>query len=96
MEIRVNKDALIATGNNIIDKAKEFKFQIEQIKKLVEILKEHWQGKDMETYVEAMNNIYIPELENLCEVIEDYGSYLLDVKKEYDKLDEEPNGGNYE
>ena len=96
MEIKVNKDSLINTGNNIIDKAKDFRYQVEQIKKLVEILKEHWQGEDMETYVEVMNNTYIPELEKLSETIESYGAYLLDVKEEYDKLDENPDGGIYE
>lgn len=96
MEINVNKDSLVNTGNNIINKSKEFMFQVEQIKKLVEMLKDNWQGKDMEAFVEAMNNTYIPELENLSKVIESYGVYLLNVKKQYDKLDSVPNGGTYE
>ena len=96
MEINVNKDSLVNTGNNIINKSKEFMFQVEQIKKLVEMLKDNWQGKDMEAFVEAMNNTYIPELENLSQVIESYGTYLLNVKKQYDKLDSVPNGGIYE
>lgn len=96
MEINVNKDSLVNTGNNIINKSKEFMFQVEQIKKLVEMLKDNWQGKDMEAFVEAMNNTYIPELENLSKVIESYGAYLLNVKKQYDKLDSVPNGDTYE
>lgn len=96
MEINVNKDSLVNTGNNIINKSKEFMFQVEQIKKLVEMLKDNWQGKDMEAFVEAMNNTYIPELENLSKVIESYGAYLLNVKKQYDKLDSVPNGGIYD
>ena len=91
MEINVNKDSLVNTGNNIINKSKEFMFQVEQIKKLVEMLKNNWQGKDMEAFVEAMNNTYIPELENLSKVIESYGTYLLNVKKQYDKVDSVPN-----
>ena len=63
---------------------------------VIEMLKDNWQGKDMEAFVEAMNNTYIPELENLSKVIESYGTYLLNVKKQYDKLDSVPNGGTYE
>lgn len=96
MEINVNKDSLVNTGNNIIDKSKDFRFEVEQIKKLVQMLGENWQGKDMDTFVEIMNDKYIPELENLGKVIESYGTYLLNVKKQYDKLDNVPDGGIYD
>ena len=96
MEINVNKDSLVNTGNNIIDKSKDFRFEVEQIKKLVQMLGEKWQGKDMDTFVEVMNDRYIPELENLGKVIESYGAYLLNVKKQYDKLDNVPDGGTYD
>lgn len=96
MEINVNKDSLVNAGNNIIDKSKDFRFEVEQIKKLVQMLGENWQGKDMETFVEVMNDRYIPELEKLGKVIESYGTYLLNVKKQYDKLDSVPDGGIYD
>ena len=96
MEINVNKDSLFNTGNNIINKSKEFMFQVEQIKKLVEMLVDNWQGKDMEVFVEIMNDKYIPELENLGKVIESYGTYLLNVKKQYDRLDNVNDGGIYD
>ena len=96
MEINVNKDSLVNTGNNIINKSKEFMFQVEQIKKLVEMLGDNWQGKDMEVFVEIMNDKYIPELENLGKVIESYGKYLLNVKKQYDRLDNVNDGGIYD
>ena len=96
MEINVNKDSLVNTGNNIINKSKEFMFQVEQIKKLVEMLGDNWQGKDMEVFVEIMNDKYIPELETLGKVIESYGTYLLNVKKQYDRLDNVNDGGIYD
>lgn len=96
MKINVIKDSLIDTGENIIKKSSEFMFQVNQIKKLVEILENNWQGKDMETFVEVMNDKYIPELEKLGKIIESYGTYLLDVKKQYDKLDDVYNGGIYD
>ena len=96
MEINVNKDSLVNTGNNIINKSKVFMFQVEQIKKLVEMLGDNWQVKDMEVFVEIMNDKYIPELENLGKVIESYGTYLLNVKKQYDRLDNVNDGGIYD
>lgn len=96
MEINVNKDSLVNTGNNIINSSKDFMFEVEQMKKLVQMLEDNWQGKDMETFVRAMDEVYIPELENLGKVIESYGAYLLNVKKQYDKLDNVPDGGTYD
>lgn len=92
MRVTVNKDELEKTGDNIIDYANDFKFQIESIKKLIATLENSWQGTDMKVFVDEMNNRYIPKLEDLRNELIKCGRFLKEVKKDYETLDE-PLGG---
>ena len=86
-KIIVNYDSLFNIGNNILNSSKDFKYELENIKKITNILENSWEGTDMLKFTSTMNNTYIPTLENLNKVIEEYGSFLIDTKNKYEELD---------
>lgn len=86
-KIIVNYDSLFNIGNNILNSSKDFKCELENIKKITNILENSWEGTDMLKFTNTMNNTYIPTLENLNKVIEEYGSFLIDTKNKYEELD---------
>lgn len=92
MKVIVDKEELEKAGDNIVEYANEFKIQIEKVKKIVEIIHESWEGKDMKTFVNEMNARYIPKLEELRNELIKYGNFLKETKEDYEELDK-PLGG---
>ena len=85
--INVEYDNLTETGNNIVELSEKFSEEVRKINENVNKIEKIWSGKDSEIYLNRMRNEYIQNLNELSNILNEYGKYLLKVERGYELLD---------
>lgn len=88
MNIEINKTDITNYGNQIIDYSNEFKDEIKKFSALIESINTAWDGADALKYINIMKEKYIVGLEEMKNVLDEYGNYLKKIPETYSALDE--------
>lgn len=88
MNVVVNKDFVIKSGNDIIQYAESFDSYIKRFVSIIESINTVWEGNDSLKYINTMKEKYVVGLEELNQFIKDYGQYLKNIPNAYEILDE--------
>lgn len=88
MNVVVNKDFVIKSGNDIIQYAESFDSYIKRFVSIIESINTVWEGNDSLKYINIMKEKYLVGLEELNQCIKDYGQYLKNIPNAYEILDE--------
>ena len=91
MEIIVKSDEIRNLGNQMINYSNELESAIAKINNLADKISGAWYGEDATRYINVLQSRFSKGLDELREVLDDYGRYLLDVPQSYEILD-----ANYE
>lgn len=88
MNILINKNDITNYGNQVINYSTNFENEIKKFNSLIESINTVWEGADALKYINVMKEKYIVGLEELKDVLEEYGEYLRDVPETYSALEE--------
>lgn len=88
MEILIDKENVKKTGKNILSYSEEFSTCIKRFESIIDSINTVWSGADALKYINVMKEKYAFSLEELNDVIKQYGMYLEKVPVAYDTLDE--------
>lgn len=86
-KINVNFDSLKKTGNNVLKYAQNLKSEIDNVKRIADILKDSWQGTDNMDFSNMLENDFFPNFEKLYNTIYKYGYFLIETENEYEEFD---------
>lgn len=87
MEIIVKSDEIRNLGNQMINYSNELDAAIAKINDLADKISSAWYGEDATRYINVLQSRFSKGLDELREVLDDYGRYLLDVPQSYEILD---------
>lgn len=87
MYIKIDKSGTKSLGTDLKSCSSDLKKEIANYKKLANSLPSYWTGEDATKYVNAINDKFIPALNDLQKSIENYASYLENVGNCYTGLD---------
>lgn len=88
MNIVINKSDIKNYGNQIIDYSSDFKDEIKKFSALIETINTIWDGADALKYINVMKEKYILGLEEIQNVLDEYGNYLKKIPEAYSAVDE--------
>lgn len=88
MEILIDKESVKKSGRDILAYSEEFLIYIKRFEAIIDSINNVWNGNDALKYINVMKEKYALGLEELDDVIKDYGLYLEKVPTTYDTLDE--------
>lgn len=88
MEILINKSDIKKYGKQIVDYSLDFQDATNHFCELIDQINAVWEGQDALKYINIMKEKYVPGLEEMASVLEDYGEYLKKVPETYQALDE--------
>lgn len=88
MNIVISKSDISNYGSQIVDYSSEFKDEIRKISALIESINTVWDGADALKYINVMKEKYIIGLEEIKNVLDEYGNYLKKVPETYSAIDE--------
>lgn len=88
MNIIINKYDINNYGCQIIDYSSELKYEIKKINGLIESINAIWDGADAIKYINVMKEKYIVGLEEMQNVLDEYGNYLKQIPEVYSSVEE--------
>ena len=88
MIIEVNADDIMKQSNNISEKIEEFSRSIKMFENIIDNLNTAWIGSDALSYINAMKEKNLVELNKLQTLLEEYNTFLSKVPEAYALLDE--------
>lgn len=88
MNVVINKSDITNYGSQIIDYSSEFQDEIKKFSALIESINTVWDGADALKYINTMKEKYIVGLEEMKNVLDEYGNYLKKVPETYSSVDE--------
>lgn len=88
MEVMINKTQTSKYGEKLISYTNSFEDDIKKITAIIENINLAWEGNESLKYVNVMKEKYIAGLQELKDVLEDYGTYLKKVSDSYSSVDE--------
>ena len=88
MNITVKKAEILKTGNDIVACSEDLTTSINRITAVIDNINSIWEGVDSLKYVNTMRDKYIVGLNELQDVVEEYGMYLRNIPEAYTILDE--------
>ena len=88
LNVLISKSDIINYGNQIVEYSSEFNDQIRKLNALIESINTAWEGADALKYINVMKEKYIVGLDEMKDVLEDYGNYLRKVPDTYSAIDE--------
>lgn len=91
MDLRVNYQETITTGNLVREKGGDFQSLLEKIRTINTELKGYWEGQDAAKYTEAIEN-HAVTMKKLGETITEVGIFLGKVGKTYQETAEDNAG----
>ena len=75
-------DLMTVIGNNTKSNADEVRSNINKIYSNIDDLSSRWKGADNQAYV-AKTNEYRPDMDKLVEVLDNFGTFLIDAANSY-------------
>lgn len=88
MDVAINKEQIETIGNRIIELSEQLGNAIQQYCQVIEEVKIAWDGQAATSYISAVQDNNIPSLEELREILVDYGTYFKHVPGAYQVIDE--------
>lgn len=88
MNISIDKDGVKKMGTSIIESSNDFKGEINKFLEIIDGINSAWEGADALKYINTLKEKYVVGLNELNDIINKYGQYLVDVPEAYDLLDE--------
>jgi len=88
LDILIKKSDILNYGNQIINYSNEFKDEINKFNALIDSINTIWEGSDALKYIKEMKEKYIVGLEEMKNVLDEYGDYLTKVTETYSSVDE--------
>jgi len=88
LDILIKKSDILNYGNQIINYSNEFKDEINKFNALIDSINTIWEGSDALKYINVMKEKYIVGLEEMKNVLDEYGDYLTKVTETYSSVDE--------
>jgi hypothetical protein len=88
MNITIKKDEVLKIGKSIIDDASDFEDETKKLLSIIDNINLAWEGADALKYINILKDKYIVGLNELSDVIKNYGEYLKNVPEAYMLLDE--------
>ena len=82
--IYANIEGTRSLGNEMIGKSEEYNAEIVKLYNYMDELKSGWTGEDNQAYVNQVET-YRQELQDLGEVIKQYGNFLLNAASSLEK-----------
>ncbi len=82
MDLRVNYQQTITTGNNVTSKSEEFKQLLTKVNTINNDLKTYWEGTDASKYSGAVEKQALV-MKELQETITEIGSFLVKAGNAY-------------
>ena len=87
MDLRVNYDETITTGNNVTNKGEEFEQLLNKINAVNNNLKAYWEGQDASKYSNAVEQ-QAQTMKALQETIVEIGAFLVKAGNSYKEVSE--------
>lgn len=86
--IQVNPSEIINYGNQIIEKASDYKMQIGEIYNTVDELKKNWTGAASQRFVSEIES-FESDYRKFGEIINEFGELLIEIGRAYDRLEQD-------
>ena len=87
MKIKISKSEVRRIGANIISNANDLHIESKKINTVLNDLAAVWQGADSTAFINVMKEEYLPNVEQVCKILEKQGAYLNKVPNVYDEVD---------
>lgn len=82
MDLRINYEETITTGNQVAQKAESFQELLNTIKTVNTELQTYWEGSDASKYSNAVA-VQAETMQQLSNTIDEIGTFLVSVGKAY-------------
>lgn len=87
MNIKISKSELKKTSSNLKIVSDDLKTEASKINAIMTDLENHWVGSDASNFLELMKEQFIPNMNQLANLIDKQGVYLDKVPDVYDVID---------
>lgn len=88
LNIQMNSFDTKRISNDVLNKVSELRSKVKQLESILDTLSVAWQSEAATSYITGMQEKTVFELNNLCDILQDYGNYLNRVPGAYERLDE--------
>ena len=88
MKVSIDKTAVRRKSKTILDECEDLAKLSNRFLNVVDSINTAWNGADALKYVNNLKEKYVTELNNLTDVVKEYGTYMQNVPEAYDILDE--------
>ena len=92
MDLRINYEETVKTGNEVTSKGGEFQDLLNKIKNTNNDLKSYWEGSDSEKYATAVEE-QAKVMQDLCDTINEIGAFLVKTGNAYREAMENNQSG---
>lgn len=88
MKVSIDKSAVRRKSQTILDECEDLVKLSKRFLNVIDSINTAWSGADALKYVNNLKEKYVTELNNLTDVVKEYGNYMKNVPEAYDILDE--------
>lgn len=88
MKVTINKQSVSNVSKVILENVEYLQNDVKQIENVINSINEAWEGADALKFINTMRDKYISELNEAIDIISRNGTYLSNIPKAYDLLDE--------
>lgn len=88
MNITIKEEEIKKLGANLCNYVDEFNGEIKKFSSLIDSINTAWSGNDATKYINTMKEKYVPQMEELQKILQQYGDYLKNVSSAYTILDD--------
>lgn len=88
MKVSINKSTVTRKANTILEECEDLEKISNRFLAVIDNINTAWTGADALKYVNNLKEKYVTELNNLTDVVKEYGNYMKNVPEAYDILDE--------
>lgn len=88
MKISIRKEETRKLGDKIIEDSVQFGEDIKKFSNIIDSINTVWDGADALKYINMMREKYLPDMNELKDLLEEYGNYLKNAPEAYSIVEE--------